>query len=188
MPALYDAPIADWLSSRVPGQNVVMDLVVDRNGFAVWGTRRMRCALGRSGIAAAKREGDGATPVGSFAMRQLLYRPDRETLPETALPCQTLEPDGGWCDAPDDRAYNRLVLLPYPTSAETLWRDDPLYDLIVVLGYNDDPVVPGRGSAIFLHLARPDFGPTEGCVALNREDLLAVITGADPASRVIVTG
>ncbi len=87
-----------------------------------------------------------------------------------------------------DRAYNRPVRLPYPASAEQLWRDDHLYDLLVVLGYNDRPVVAGQGSAIFLHLAAPDFAPTAGCVALGRDDFLTVVAAAGPASRVIVTG
>lgn len=91
-----------------------------------------------------------------------------------------LEPDDGWCDAPGDLAYNRPVRLPYGASAEALWRDDRLYDLLVVLGYNDDPVVAGAGSAIFLHLARPDFGPTQGCVALGAADLLHVLELARP--------
>ena len=165
-----------------------MDLVVDSSGFAAWGSWRMRCALGRGGISDQKREGDGATPVGAFVMRQLLYRPDRESRPTTLLPCTTISAADGWCDAPRDRAYNRPVHLPYPASAEHLWRDDHLYDLLVVLGYNDDPVVPGQGSAIFLHLAAPDFAPTVGCVALKRDDLLAVIATADRGSRVIVAG
>lgn len=148
----------------------------------------MRCALGRSGIRAQKREGDGATPVGAFVMRRLLYRPDREKRPATALPSAAISRGDGWCDAPNDRAYNRPVHLPYPASAEDLWRDDHLYDLLVVLGYNDNPVVPGQGSAIFLHLAAPDFAPTAGCVALGRDDLLTVIATADPASRVIIAG
>jgi len=148
----------------------------------------MRCALGSGGISTQKHEGDGATPVGAFAMRQLLYRPDREARPRTALPITALKPEDGWCDAPADKAYNRPVRLPYPASAEQLWRDDHLYDLLVVLGYNDDPVVPGQGSAIFLHLAAPNFAPTGGCVALGRDDLLTVIATADRASRVIVAG
>ena len=146
----------------------------------------MRCALGRSGIARDKREGDGATPAGAFALRRVLYRADREAPPQTTLPAGALDPADGWCDAPDDAAYNRPVRLPYPARAEALWRADGIYDLIVVLGHNDAPVLPGRGSAIFLHLAKPDFRPTEGCVALARADLLAVLAEADAASRVVV--
>jgi L,D-peptidoglycan transpeptidase YkuD (ErfK/YbiS/YcfS/YnhG family) len=164
-----------------------MDLLVDSTGFARWGTRQLRCALGRAGIGVQKREGDGATPCGAFALRRVFYRPDREPRPQTALPCQATAPTDGWCDAPSDAAYNRLVALPYPASAENLWREDGLYDLIAVLGHNDDPVVPGQGSAIFLHLAAPDYTPTAGCIALARNDLLAVFRDTDAGSRVIVS-
>lgn len=164
-----------------------MDLLVNASGLASWGGKQMRCAIGRNGITAAKREGDGATPAGSFAMRFLLYRPDREAAPHTALPSRPIIRDDGWCDAPTDPAYNRMISLPYHASAEALWRDDGLYDLIVPLGYNDWPVIPGKGSAIFLHLAAPDFAPTAGCVALAHEDLLAVLATADAASRVVIT-
>ncbi|HEY3918458.1 MAG TPA: L,D-transpeptidase family protein [Stellaceae bacterium] len=163
-----------------------MDLLVDRKGGARWGTQRLRCALGRGGVSAQKHEGDGATPVGGFVLRRVLYRPDREPPPQTRLPGLAIKPSDGWCDAPADAAYNRPVHLPYPASAEALWRADHVYDLIVVLGYNDAPVVPGQGSAIFLHLATQDYAPTAGCVALARADLLAVLGEADAASRVIV--
>lgn len=134
------------------------------------------CALGRSGLTIDKREGDGATPIGVFTLRRLMFRPDREPPPRSRLPILTLHRSMGWCDDPDrPDAYNRLVTLPFDGRHETLWRDDPVYDLIVELGYNDDPPEPGLGSAIFLHVAAADFGPTEGCVALRREDLLSVI-------------
>lgn len=163
-----------------------MDLVVDGGGMALWGGRRMRCALGQGGISPQKREGDGATPAGTWPMRRAFYRPDREVPPPTRLPLRPLDPADGWCDAPGDGAYNRLVRLPYPARAETLWRADALYDLLIVLGYNDAPVVSGLGSAIFLHLARAGFAPTEGCVALARADLLDVLAAADEACRVVV--
>ena len=142
----------------------------------------VRCALGPAGViaAAGKREGDGATPLGTWPMRRVLFRPDRGPPPRTALPASPIAPDDGWCDAPDDPAYNRPVKLPYPASAEAMWRDDGLYDLVVILGHNDDPPVPGLGSAIFLHLARPDYAPTQGCVALARRDLEAVLALAGP--------
>ena len=148
------------------------------------GSRTTRCALGRGGVveAAAKREGDGCSPLGAWPIRRLLYRPDKG-LPPTAVPAAAIQPGDGWCDAADDPAYNRPVALPYPASAEALWREDGVYDLVVVLGHNDDPVVPGMGSAIFLHLARDGYAPTEGCVALNRDDLealLAVAKAGDP--------
>ena len=142
--------------------------------------REVRCALGRSGVLAAadKREGDGATPLGVWPIRRVLYRPDRGGPPATALPVSPIAPDDGWCDAPADAAYNRPVTLPYPASCEGMWREDALYDLVCVLAHNDDPAVAGQGSAIFLHLARPDYAPTEGCVALARADLEALLAMA----------
>jgi len=143
---------------------------------------KVRCALGRGGVvpAALKREGDGSSPAGAWPLRRVLYRPDRGPPPTTGLPIQPIEPGDGWCDDPADPNYNRPVQLPYPASAEHLWREDGVYDLVVVLGHNDDPVAPGKGSAIFLHLARPDFEPTEGCVALARSDLETLLALARP--------
>ncbi|QUD87045.1 L,D-transpeptidase family protein [Phenylobacterium montanum] len=148
------------------------------------GGRKVACALGRSGVIAAedKREGDGASPLGMWPVRRLLYRPDRVGRPVTALPTQALEPDDGWCDAPGDPAYNRPVKRPYPASHEALWREDHLYDLVVVLGHNDDPPVAPMGSAIFLHLAREGYAPTEGCVALSRPDMEAFLAQAQPGA------
>jgi L,D-peptidoglycan transpeptidase YkuD (ErfK/YbiS/YcfS/YnhG family) len=164
-----------------------MDLAVGSDGWAVWNGRRLQCALGRGGVKSDKREGDGASPAGSFLMRRVLYRSDREARPVTKLSARALALADGWCDDPADPAYNRSVVLPYKARAEKLWRADRLYDLVVPLGYNDDPVQPGRGSAIFLHLARNDYGPTEGCIALKRADLLALLAEADAASRVKIT-
>jgi L,D-peptidoglycan transpeptidase YkuD (ErfK/YbiS/YcfS/YnhG family) len=146
------------------------------------------CALGRSGVipAADKREGDGATPLGLWPIRRLLFRADRLTPPLTDLPRAAIAPADGWCDAPDDAAYNQPVTLPYPASAEALWREDGVYDLVGVLGHNDDPPVRGLGSAIFLHLARDGYPPTEGCVALNRPDLEALLALAGRRSAIAV--
>lgn len=157
--------------------------------FQAWPDKRLtgggfeaRCALGRGGIlpAAEKREGDGASPAGVWPLRRVLFRPDRGPAPKTALPAIPIASDDGWCDAPGDPAYNRPVRRPYPASAEHLWREDGLYDLVVVLGHNDDPPVPGMGSAIFLHVAAPDYSPTEGCVALSRPDLETLLATAKP--------
>ncbi len=154
-----------------------MDAHVTPDGMLRWGDVSYRCALGRGGLVADKREGDGATPMGRFALRRVMYRPDRMTPPETRLPLSALTPTDGWCDDPGDPEYNRQVRLPYPARCETLWREDGIYDLIVVMGHNDDPAIPGRGSAIFTHIARPGYAPTEGCVALARADLLALLRG-----------
>lgn len=162
-------------------------LLVEPDGHLVWVGGRVRCALGRGGVRADKREGDGATPVGRFELRRVLWRADRlERPPATGLPTQPIAPDDGWCDAPGDPAYNRPVKRPYPASHEALWRDDHVYDLVVVMGHNDDPVVPGAGSAVFLHVARPGWTPTEGCVALALDDLLRVLEGCGPGSALTV--
>ncbi len=144
--------------------------------------------IGRGGVRAAqdKQESDGATPLGSYPLRQLFYRPDREMEPITKLPKTALSPDLGWCDAPDDPAYNRLVRLPYGPSHEKLWREDSVYDLILTIGHNDDPVVPGRGSAIFIHLQRPDGTPTDGCVALPAPDMRRFLRMAAPGDIITI--
>lgn len=152
-----------------------------RFGEQVW-----PCAVGRGGVREDKTEGDHATPAGRWPIRRVLYRADRLQRPETAFPCDPLQPDDGWCDAPADPQYNRLVRLPYPAGHERLWRDEEVYDCIVVLGYNDRPVRAGAGSAIFLHIARRDLAPTEGCVALLRGHLLEFLRAAPRSSRVCV--
>lgn len=131
-----------------------------------------------------KREGDGASPIGLWPVRRVLYRPDKGSAPETGLPVIALRPGDGWSDDAGEPTYNTLVSLPCRGSHERLWRADGVYDLIVVLGYNDDPPVAGRGSAIFLHVARPDYVPTEGCVALAEADLRAVLKRLEGGSMI----
>ncbi len=168
--------------------NLPDNLEITPDGKALWRGRIWRCALGRGGVLQEKREGDGATPIGSWAMRQLLYRADRQPPPSTRLSLAPIGRDDGWCDAPEDELYNRPVTLPYKASAEHLWRADEVYDLIVPLGYNDRLPKADLGSAIFLHVARPDYAPTAGCVALSQADLLTLLAEADPRSRVVVRG
>ncbi len=139
------------------------------------------CAIGRGGTTLAKREGDGATPIGRFPLRGLYYRPDRGPAPRSGLPTWPLRPDLGWSDDPLDAAYNRPVVLPRSGRAERLWRHDSLYNFIVPLGYNDDPPRAGAGSAIFLHVARPGLTGTEGCIALRRSDLLLLLADVNSA-------
>lgn len=122
-----------------------------------------------------KREDDGASPAGVWLVRRVFYRPDKGPAPETGLPVIALKPEDGWSDDAGEPAYNRLVPLPCRGSHERLWREDGVYDLIVELGYNDDPPVAGRGSAIFMHIARDGHAPTEGCVALSEPDLREVL-------------
>jgi L,D-peptidoglycan transpeptidase YkuD (ErfK/YbiS/YcfS/YnhG family) len=164
-----------------------MELVVKKAGRAAtldWGAGPRACAIGRGGIGVKGGEGDGITPIGIFPIRRVLYRPDCVSPPRTALPISPIAKDDGWCDAPNDAAYNQPVKLPCAASHERMWRDDHLYDVVVILGFNDAPVIAGRGSAIFLHVARPDYGPTEGCVALSLSDLLAVLETLSPGDTI----
>ncbi|MEO1189666.1 MAG: L,D-transpeptidase family protein [Pseudomonadota bacterium] len=145
-----------------------------------------QCALGRGGVigAAQKREGDGTSPLGKWRMKRVFYRPDRVERPETVLPTIPLRELDGWCDAPEHPLYNRPVRLPFEASHERLWRNDHVYDLIVEIAHNDDPVEPYRGSAVFLHLSRDDFRPTEGCVAIPLDYMRAVLRIATAESYV----
>jgi L,D-peptidoglycan transpeptidase YkuD (ErfK/YbiS/YcfS/YnhG family) len=128
-------------------------------------------ALGRGSIRTNKREGDGATPRGRFKLLRLWWRADRLPRPKTSLPLRLIRKDDGWCEDPSDRNYNRTVKLSPTSTADRLWRDDHLYDLIIELDHNTRPRIPYRGSAVFIHFARKDFTPTAGCVALKHGDL-----------------
>ena len=169
-----------------------MDITVrpTETGFAAdWRAGPRRCAVGRGGIAIKQREGDGITPIGRWPLRRTLYRADRlEVAPKTILPVEKIEPDDAWCDISGDPNYNRLVRLPYATLDERLWRDDNAYDIVVIVGFNDAPVIQGKGSAIFLHVASADYKPTAGCVALSSGDLLDALAQLRRGDRLIVAG
>ena len=148
------------------------------------------CALGRSGIVGDKREGDGGTPIGTFPLRELRYRADRLERPVSILKTHIITLNDGWCDAPDDANYNRFVTLPYEPSHETLTRADGLYDIVIMLGYNDDPVIAGRGSAIFFHLAKEkenSLQATEGCIALRLTDMQRVLALITPDTQMDIS-
>lgn len=155
-------------------------------GLLAFGDTALPCALGRAGIVAVKREGDGATPAGILPLRRVFYRPDRIYRPQTSLTCHPLAQNLGWCDDPTSGAYNQLVHLPFPAHHERLWREDHLYDVLVELGYNDRPAVPHHGSAIFLHICKDNFAPTEGCIALRYTDMLRLLTQVQPGDGIRV--
>jgi L,D-peptidoglycan transpeptidase YkuD (ErfK/YbiS/YcfS/YnhG family) len=152
-----------------------MRAIVRPDGRLILGGRTYRVAVGRGRVRPDKQEGDGASPAGLLPLRRVLYRADRIRPPDCAVPIEPIAPNDGWCDDPSHADYNHLVRLPHHGRCEELWRSDPLYDIVGVLGWNDSPVVRGRGSAIFLHLARPDYAPTEGCIALAADDLRGVL-------------
>lgn len=152
-------------------------------GLLSLGNCALPCALGKSGITTIKGEGDGATPAGTWKFLEVRYRADRVSRPLSRLPVRRARKRDGWCDTSGDRNYNRPVTLPYPCSAETMWRDDHIYDLVVVLSHNQCPRVRGRGSAIFVHLNREGYTPTQGCLALSQSHLLQLLALCGPGDR-----
>ncbi len=152
-----------------------MQAIVRPTGHLSLRNQVFRAAIGAAGVRQHKEEGDEATPAGILPLRRVLYRADRVPPPACAVPIEPIGRNDGWCDDPSDRDYNRMVRLPHDARHEELWRADPLYDVIAVLGWNDAPVQKNRGSAIFLHVARSDYGPTQGCIALALPDLRTVL-------------
>ena len=151
-------------AARLPGQK-------GPRGHLTAGTLTLPCALGRGGISRHKREGDGATPSGGMRVLHGYYRPDKMARPFCRVPLRPLARDLGWCDAPASPLYNRATRLPLREPHEEMWRHDGLYDVVFVLDYNVKPRRIGRGSAIFLHCAKPGMRPTLGCVALRPADM-----------------
>lgn len=155
-------------------------------GWLAAGPLRLPVALGRAGVKADKREGDGATPRGVFRPLRLWWRPDRGPRPRTGLPVRRIGPDLAWCEDPADRRYNRPFRRRDGEAGDRLWRDDRLYDLVVEIDHNTRPRIAGRGSAVFLHLARDGFAPTAGCVALAPNDLRRLLALIGPKTRIVV--
>jgi L,D-peptidoglycan transpeptidase YkuD (ErfK/YbiS/YcfS/YnhG family) len=157
-------------------------------GFLRLGALNLKCALGRSGITYLKREGDGATPAGRLRLISLIVRPHRGLRPSTPLPCRIMRRNDGWCEDKRSGLYNRPIRLPSAAGHETMWRADHLYDIVGVLDWNLLPRVRGRGSAIFLHLARPGYRPTAGCIALKSRDLRVLLAKAGRRPVFVVGG
>jgi L,D-peptidoglycan transpeptidase YkuD (ErfK/YbiS/YcfS/YnhG family) len=161
------------------------EALVTPDGWVTLAGARTRAALGRAGVSPRKTEGDEATPSGLLPLRRVLFRADRVAAFGCAVPREPLAPEDGWCDDPDHAAYNTQVTLPFAARHEMLWQADAVYDVIGVLGWNDAPVERRRGSAIFLHVARPDYAPTEGCIALALPDLVALLGAGMTSLRII---
>jgi L,D-peptidoglycan transpeptidase YkuD (ErfK/YbiS/YcfS/YnhG family) len=157
-----------------------------RRGWLTAGGQTVPVALGRGGIRANKREGDGGTPKGTFRPRQLWWRADRHPRPRTHLPVRAIGPQDGWCEDPASRHYNQPIRLDRASNGDRLQRDDHLYDFIVEIDHNTQPRIAGRGSAVFLHLARPDFSPTAGCVSMTRAAMLRLLARLGPETKIVI--
>jgi L,D-peptidoglycan transpeptidase YkuD (ErfK/YbiS/YcfS/YnhG family) len=158
------------------------------SGKAVFRGKEYQCAIGKNGITENKIEGDGKTPIGCFEIRKVLYREDKTDIPQTKLSIEEIQENDAWCNNVNDKNYNQQIKLPYNASHEKLWRDDEVYDIVVVLGFNDNPIISGKGSAIFIHIARYDYSPTAGCIALKKEDLLKILKDCDKNTLVCING
>lgn len=186
------SPLRLGKRSRVPAPGRLTTIRVatlagnKARGRVTAGSTVMACALGPRGIARRKREGDGATPAGSYRLTIALVRADRLGRPRTSLPVRRISPADGWCDDAACPLYNRPVVLPFQGRHERLWRDDALYDCVIVIDYNTARIEKGRGSAIFLHVAGPDLSPTAGCVALSRASLLRLLPRLGPETRIVI--
>jgi L,D-peptidoglycan transpeptidase YkuD (ErfK/YbiS/YcfS/YnhG family) len=165
-----------------------MDLHVYSDGRLTAGEEEFKCAIGKNGVVfpEEKKEGDGATPAGTYPLRKVYFRADKFFILDTDLPTEEIAEDSGWCDDPKDPKYNQPVKLPYKGRAEHLWREDDLYDIVVVIGFNDTSIEAGKGSAIFIHAAREDYAPTDGCVALSTDDLIHILPMLSSASKITI--
>jgi len=177
--------------ARPPGSTLALILVRPAagnpsRGWLSAGGQTFPVALGRGGIRANKREGDGGTPRGRFRPLKLWWRADRAPRPATLLPVRAIGPGDGWCEDPADRRYNRPIRLAPGEAGDRLRRDDQLYDFIIEIDHNTRPRVAGRGSAVFLHLARAHFGPTAGCVAMRKAAMLRLLARIGPRTKIVI--
>ena len=157
-----------------------------RRGWLMAGTQIVPVALGRGGIIANKREGDGGTPKGTFRPKRLWWRGDRHARPQSLLPIRAIRPDDAWCEDPLSRHYNRPLKLGRAEGGDRLTRDDHLYDFIIEIDHNSQPRIAGRGSAVFLHLARTDFSPTAGCVSMTKPAMLHLLRQIGPDTKIMI--
>jgi L,D-peptidoglycan transpeptidase YkuD (ErfK/YbiS/YcfS/YnhG family) len=148
--------------------------------------RTVPVALGRGGIRANKREGDGGTPKGTYRPLQLWWRADRHPRPRTHLPARPIRPDDAWCEDPNHRHYNQPIRLGRDEAGDRLTRDDHLYDFIVEIDHNSAPRIAGRGSAVFLHLARANLSATAGCVSMTKSSMLRLLRRMGPHTKIII--
>jgi L,D-peptidoglycan transpeptidase YkuD (ErfK/YbiS/YcfS/YnhG family) len=172
------APISTFFVRRKPGHPT--------RGWLMAGPLALPVALGRGGIKANKREGDGGTPRGTFRLRRLWWRADRVPRPLTHLPVRPITGADGWCEDPGDRRYNQPIRLATGQPGDRLKRDDRLYDFIIEIDHNTRPRISGRGSAVFVHVARPGFAPTAGCVALKPDALRRLIARVGPNTKIVI--
>jgi L,D-peptidoglycan transpeptidase YkuD (ErfK/YbiS/YcfS/YnhG family) len=162
-----------------------MELLVKNNHLFVEG-RKIQCAIGLNGLTENKQEGDLSTPIGTFHFDKIYYRADRLGNMKFTIDSSIIGKDDGWCDDQRSDLYNQYIQFPFQESEEHLYRDDDIYDIVCVLNYNTSPIIPGRGSAIFLHIAKPVFSGTEGCIAIEKKELIKIATNLTADSTIVI--
>ena len=150
-------------------------IIIKKSGYLEYKNLKFRCALGKAGIKKKKKEGDNITPEGTFKIIKVYYRPDKIKNFVTSIKKKKIKKNIGWCDDPVSNSYNKEIKLPSRFSHEKLYRKDNIYDLILVLNYNTNPIIKNKGSAIFIHIAKKNYEPTAGCVALKKKDLVEIL-------------
>lgn len=156
------------------------------NKFLYFDNYKLRCTIGKRGITNNKKEGDLKTPKGNFLFKSIFYRKDKISNLKSALNKKIIKKNMGWCNDPGSKHYNKLIYFPFKESAEKLWLAKRVYDVIVVINYNLKPVIKNKGSAIFLHIAKKNYSPTKGCVAINKKDMLFLITKINNKTKLII--
>ena len=152
-----------------------MKIKISKKRFLIFGNYKLKCSIGKSGIKSNKKEGDLATPKGTFDLGSLYYRKDRIKKINFNFKKKIIKKNMGWCDDIKSKKYNSLIFFPFKFSAEKLFRNDRIYDLFLTIKYNSNPIIKGKGSAIFLHLENKNFKPTKGCVAILKKDFLKIL-------------
>ena len=160
--------------------------IILKNNFLFFKNYKLRCSIGKSGISGKKKEGDLKTPKGTFKFKYILYRKDRITKLRSKLKKEVIKKNMGWCDDINSRYYNKKIAFPFNNHAEKLWLKDNIYDIVLVLDYNFYPIIKNKGSAIFLHLAKKNYQPTKGCIAINKKDMQLLVSKLDKKSKLII--
>ena len=161
-------------------------IIINKSGLLKYKNLKFRCAIGKAGIKKKKKEGDNITPEGSYKIIRVYYRKDRMKKLSCKFKLNEIKKNMGWCDDPKSNKYNQLILLPTTYSFEKLYRKDNIYDLILVLNYNINPVIKNKGSAIFIHIARKNYKQTKGCISLKKEDLTKILPLINKNTKVLI--
>ena len=152
-----------------------MSVIIVKQNELILNNKVYKCSFGKNGFTNEKVEGDNKTPIGKFKLNRIFYRADKITIPETKIPTANITQNMGWCDDVNSNNYNELIELPCEFSHEKMYRDDDVYDVVIELDYNIQTPIKGKGSAIFFHIARGDYSGTEGCIAINLDDMLEIL-------------